>query len=160
MHDRFVSRETICMCRMKYGKFRHLGEFQVGRVIAVANQKGGVGKTTTAVNLAASLAISEQLTLLIDCDPQGNTTSAIGFPKDPARRTLYQALVLGESLDRIILRTQVDGLDLLPADKNLAGPSIELLTTDSRKYHLKGLLEQVKGKYSYVIVDCPPALDL
>ena len=136
------------------------GEAELGRVIAVANQKGGVGKTTTAVNLAASLAISERPTLLIDCDPQGNTTSAIGFPKDPARRTLYQALVLGEPLDRIVVKTQVDGLDLLPADKNLVGAAIELVSTEKREYHLKGLLDQIKDNYSYVIMDCPPALDL
>jgi chromosome partitioning protein len=136
------------------------GEAQLGRVIAVANQKGGVGKTTTAVNLAASLAISERPTLLIDCDPQGNTTSAIGFPKDPARRTLYQALVLSEPLDRIIVKTQVDGLDLLPADKNLVGAAIELVSTEKREYHLKGVLDQIKNNYSYVIMDCPPALDL
>ena len=136
------------------------GEAELGRVIAVANQKGGVGKTTTAVNLAASLAISERPTLLIDCDPQGNTTSAIGFAKDPARRTLYQALVLGEPLDRIIVKTQVDGLDLLPADKNLVGAAIELVSTEKREYHLKGLLDQIKNNYSYVIMDCPPALDL
>jgi len=137
-----------------------LGELELGRVIAVATQKGGVGKTTTAVNLAASLAISEQSTLLIDCDPQGNTTSAIGFPKDPSRRTLYQALVLGEPLDRIIQKTQVDGLDLLPADKNLVGAAIELVATEKREYHLKDLLAQIKDNYSFVIMDCPPALDL
>ena len=140
--------------------FRNLRGLNLGRVIAVANQKGGVGKTTTAVNLAASLAISERPTLLIDCDPQGNTTSAIGFPRDPARRTLYQALVLGEPLDRIILKTQVGGLDLLPADKNLVGAAIELVATEKREFHLKNLLEQIKNNYSYVIMDCPPALDL
>jgi chromosome partitioning protein len=138
----------------------HLRGPGLGRVIAVANQKGGVGKTTTAVSLAASLAISEQPTLLIDCDPQGNTTSAIGFPRDPARRTLYQALILGEPLDKIILKTQVDGLDLLPADKNLVGAAIELVANEKREFQLKGLLEQVKDRYSYVIMDCPPALDL
>jgi chromosome partitioning protein len=83
----------------------------LGRVIAIANQKGGVGKTTSAINLAASLALSEQRTLLIDCDPQGNATAGIGFRKDPARRTLYSALILGEPIERIILKTQIDGLE-------------------------------------------------
>jgi chromosome partitioning protein len=142
-------------------RFRHTeGAPELGRVIAIANQKGGVGKTTTAVNLAASLAISEQATLVIDCDPQGNTTSALGFPRDPARRTLYQAVVLGEPLERIILRTQVEGLDLLPADKNLVGAAIELVATEKREFHLKDLLAQIKNNYAYVIMDCPPALDL
>src|SRR6202051_4613819 len=121
-------------------RLQHLGDCKLGRVIAIANQKGGVGKTTTAINLAASLAISEQSTLLIDCDPQGNTTSGIGFPKDPARRTLYQALILREPLERIILKTQVEGLDLLPADKNLVGAAVELVSAENREYQLKNLL--------------------
>jgi chromosome partitioning protein len=132
----------------------------LGRVIAIANQKGGVGKTTTAINLATSLALSERKTLLLDCDPQGNTTSGMGFPKDPARRTLYQALILHEPLDKIILKTQVEDLDLLPADKNLVGAAVELVSTEKREYQLKRLLEQVKDSYDFIIMDCPPALDL
>lgn len=132
----------------------------MGRVIAIANQKGGVGKTTTAINLATSLALSEQRTLLIDCDPQGNTTAGIGFPKDPARRTLYQAMILGEPLERIILKTQVDGLDLIPADKNLAGAAVELVAAEEREYQLKKVIQQIRDNYAFILMDCPPALDL
>jgi chromosome partitioning protein len=132
----------------------------LARVIAIANQKGGVGKTTTAVNLGASLAVAEQRTLVIDCDPQANTTSALGFPKDPARRTLYQSLILDEPLDRIILSTQVEGLDIISSDKNLVGASVELVSMENREYRLKALLEQIREKYSFVLIDSPPALDL
>ena len=120
----------------------------LGRIIAIANQKGGVGKTTTAINLAASLAAAEQRTLLIDCDPQSNTTAGIGFPKDPARRSLYNALILGESTDRIIQKTQVDGLDLLPADKNLVGAAVELVAAENREFHLKGLFSTASTRLS------------
>ncbi len=132
----------------------------MARVIAIANQKGGVGKTTTAINLAASLALSEQRTLLIDCDPQGNTTSGIGFPRDPARRTLYNGLILGEPLEKIILKTQVEGLELLPADKNLVGAAVELVGVENREYELKRVISTVTSNYVYIILDCPPALDL
>ena len=132
----------------------------MARVIAIANQKGGVGKTTTAINLAASLALSEKTTLLLDCDPQGNTTSGIGFPRDPSRRTLYQALILHEPLDKIILKTQIEGLDLIPADKNLVGAAVELVGADEREFQLKKVIDSIRDNYSYVIMDCPPALDL
>jgi chromosome partitioning protein len=132
----------------------------LARIIAIANQKGGVGKTTTAVNLGASLAVAEQRTLVIDCDPQGNTTSALGFPKDPARRTLYQSLILDEPLERVIIRTQVDGLDIIPSDKNLVGASVELVSMEGREYRLKQLLSILRGNYAYILIDSPPALDL
>jgi chromosome partitioning protein len=132
----------------------------LARIIAIANQKGGVGKTTTAVNLGASLAASEQKTLLIDCDPQGNTTSALGFPKDPARRTLYQALILDEPIERLTLDAQVDGLDLIPSDRNLVGAAVELVGMENREFRLKAAIAAIRHKYAYVLIDCPPALDL
>ncbi len=132
----------------------------LGRVIAIANQKGGVGKTTTAINLGASLAVAEQRTLLIDCDSQGNTTGGIGFAKDPARRTLYQALILNEPISRILLQTQVEGLDLIPSDKNLVGAAVELVNMENREYKLRSLLEGLKQEYRFILIDCPPALDL
>ncbi len=132
----------------------------LGRVIAIANQKGGVGKTTTAINLAASLAAEEQRTLIVDCDSQGNTTGGLGFPKDPARRTLYHSLILNEPIERVVLSTQVDGLDLIPADKNLVGAGVELVSLEGREYFLRKAIESIKAKYRFVILDCPPALDL
>jgi chromosome partitioning protein len=132
----------------------------LARVIAIANQKGGVGKTTTAVNLGASLAASEKHTLVIDSDPQGNATSALGFAKDPARRTLYQALILGEPIDRVAIDAQIDRLDLIPSDKNLVGAAVELISMENREYRLRDVIQPLRDKYEFIIIDCPPSLDI
>ncbi len=112
------------------------------------------------MNLAACLATAEQPTLLVDCDSQANATAAIGFAKDPSRRTLYHALILNEPFDKIIQKTQVDGLDVIPADKNLAGAAVELVSAEGREYKLQGAVKALQEKYRYIILDCPPALDL
>ncbi|MGH9861354.1 MAG: ParA family protein [Candidatus Acidiferrales bacterium] len=130
------------------------------RIIAIANQKGGVGKTTTAINLGASLAASEKRTLLIDCDSQANSTGGLGFAKDPARRSLYHALILNEPLPRIIQKTDVEGLDLIPSDKNLVGAAVELVGVEQREYRLKQVMESLRHSYAFILLDCPPALDL
>jgi len=132
----------------------------VGRVIAVTNQKGGVGKTTTVVNLGASLAAAERRTLILDCDPQANTTSALGFPRNPARRSLYHGLILDEAPTRLIQKTQVEGLDLIPSDKNLAGASIELVSVEEREFKLRKYLDPIRSEYEFILLDCPPSLDL
>ena len=112
------------------------------------------------MNLAACLATAEQPTLLVDCDSQANATAAIGFAKDPSRRTLYHALILNEPFDKIIQSTQVDGLDVITSDKNLAGAAVELVSAEGREYKLQGAVKALQEKYRYIILDCPPALDL
>jgi chromosome partitioning protein len=132
----------------------------VGKVIAIANQKGGVGKTTTAINLAASLAASDLSVLLVDSDPQGNSTTGLGILKDPSKPTVYDALLSEADLSAIIVKTAMEGLDLVPADKNLVGANIELVDGDHREFRLRRKLALVRDRYRFVLIDCPPALDL
>ena len=132
----------------------------VGRVIAVTNQKGGVGKTTTAINLAASLASLGAKTLLVDCDPHSNASSGVGFSRDPNRPNTYQ-VVMGEvAAPEASSATEVENLSVIPAHKNLIGANIELVPLDHREYRLRYALEPVRQDYEFIILDCPPALDL
>jgi len=132
----------------------------LGKVIAIANQKGGVGKTTTAINLAASLAVNDIRVLLVDSDPQGNSTTGLGVSKDQNRRTMYDLLLGGTPVDQIAVPTGLDGLDIVPADKNLVGANLELVNHTDRELRLRAKLAAARDRYQFILIDCPPALDL
>jgi chromosome partitioning protein len=132
----------------------------LGKVIAIANQKGGVGKTTTAINLAASLAVNDIRVLLVDSDPQGNSTTGLGVPKNQGRPTMYDVLLTNIPVEQIAVPTGLEGLDIIPADKNLVGANLELVSQPDRELRLRAKLASVRGRYQFVLIDCPPALDL
>jgi chromosome partitioning protein len=132
----------------------------LSRVFAITNQKGGVGKTTTAINLAAALAANDFRVLVIDSDPQGNATTGLGVTKDPARPSLYHVLLADEPAKNAIVATDFEGLDLISADKNLVGANLELVDLPNREFRLRDRITEIRDEYRFILIDCPPALDL
>lgn len=132
----------------------------MGRIIAIANQKGGVGKTTTAINLSACLAEAGQKVLLIDIDPQGNTSSGLGIDKNETEKTIYEVILGQVRIEEAICKNIFDNLDILPANVNLAGAEIDLIDVENREYVLKNEITQIREQYDFVILDCPPSLSM
>lgn len=132
----------------------------MGKVIAITNQKGGVGKTTTAINLGAALAMADMRVLIVDTDAQANCTSGLGIPKGSVKHSVYHSMILGHPLTDIIIATELDNLKLAPADKSLTGAAIEMVDLPEREFILKRLLESVLKDFDYVLIDSPPSLNL
>ena len=161
--ERFPSSRALFFFTAK-GRFSsssvYVREPAVGRVICIANRKGGVGKTTTAINLSAALGVAEKDTLLVDCDPQGNATSGVGVKLGADTPTLYDALLGACSVQEVVHKTAIAHLDVLPADHDLIGAEVEMLQIENREYRLRTLLRPERERYRYILLDCPPALGL
>jgi chromosome partitioning protein len=133
---------------------------KMARIICIANQKGGVGKTTTAVNLSAAFAVFEKRTLLIDCDPQANATSGVGIDKDQLKQTLYHGLIGEADAQNLVVESQIDALKVLPARVELIGFDVEMMSQPNRETALRRLISPIRGQFEYIVVDCPPSLSL
>lgn len=129
-------------------------------IICIANQKGGVGKTTTAINLSAALAVSEKKTLLVDCDPQGNATTGLGLDKNRIKRTLYHGMIGESTVENLLLDSDIETLKIIPSRVELIGFEVEMMSEPDREMVLKNLLGQVLPSFEYIILDCPPSLSL
>jgi chromosome partitioning protein len=132
----------------------------MGKVLAVVNQKGGVGKTTTAINLSAALALEGLHVLLLDCDPQANSSGGFGVGREEERRSSYDVLMGEATIEEVALPTEIKTLRLVPSHKNLTGANVELIQMERRAYRLREAIDKVRGMYDYILLDCPPALDL
>ena len=135
-------------------------EVKMGRIIAIANQKGGVGKTTTAINLSASLASMDKKVLALDMDPQGNMTSGLGVDKDGVDKTVYDLIIGNAGIEECLCRDVLENLDVLPSNINLSAAEIELIGVDNKEFILRDEVKKVKDRYDFVIIDCPPALSM